>query len=190
MPRGREAILNAAIEVFARKGYAASSIREICHAAGVTKPVLYYHFRSKEHLYRELMIDCFSTSFTTIQQASRSTGSLRQRLVRIVHEDLLTVKRAPIRAQFVLRMVFSPEEERPYFDFVRATERERDVIAAVLQDGIGAGQVRGDSRHLATCLMGMDLIAILECLCTGRRTLSRRTAERHVDLLLSGCQTG
>ena len=52
--------MNAAMELFARKGYTGSSIREICQAAGVTKPVLYYHFRSKEQLYQELMLDIFN----------------------------------------------------------------------------------------------------------------------------------
>lgn len=187
MPRGREAVLNAAIEVFARKGYAGSSIREICLSAGVTKPVLYYHFRSKEHLYQELMIDCFSFSLKNMLQASKSAGSLRERLVRIVHEDLQSVRKFPVRAQFVLRMIFSPESDQPYFDFVRESERERDVIATVLREGIEGGQIRGDARELATNLMGMDLMVILEYLCTGRSTLTRKRAERNVDLLLGGC---
>ncbi len=188
MQSGKEAIVNAAIEVFARKGYAGSSIREICRAAGVTKPVLYYYFRSKEHLYQELMIDCFSHSLQTLLHASESVGSLRQRLVRIAHGDLQSVKKAPDRARFVLRMIFSPEEDRPFFDFVRATERERDVIAAVLQKSVREGRILGNPRDLATCLMGMDLMAMLEWLCTGRRTLTLRTAEKNVDLLLNGCR--
>ncbi len=190
MRGGREAILNAAIEVFARKGYAGSSIREICQVAGVTKPVIYYYFRSKEHLYQELMIDCFSFSLKTLLLASKSAGTLRQRLVRIAHDDLRTVKKAPIRAQFVLRMIFSPEGQLPYFDYVQESERERDVIAGVLQEGVDAGLITGNAKELATALMGMDLMAILESLCTGRRTLTRRTAERHVDLLLRGCAAG
>ena len=52
MPGGREAILKAAMRLFAKKGYAGASTREICETAGITKPVLYYHFRSKQHLYR------------------------------------------------------------------------------------------------------------------------------------------
>ncbi len=190
MSSGREAVLNAAIEMFARKGYAGSSIREICRAAGVTKPVLYYHFRSKEHLFQELMIDCFSFSLKNILQASKNAGTLRERLVRIVHEDLQAVKKSPTRARFVLRMIFSPEEQRPYFDYVRESERERDVLAAVLQEGVDTGQIRGNARDLATCLMGMDLMTILEHLCTDRRTLTLQRAEKNVDLLLNGCLAG
>jgi TetR/AcrR family transcriptional regulator len=187
MRGGREAILKAAIEVFARHGYAGSSIRAICQAAGVTKPVLYYYFRSKEHLYQELMIDCFSISLKTLLRASQSAGSLRQRLVRIVWDDFLSVKKAPVRAQFLLRMIFSPEGQRPYFDYIRESERQRRTIAGVIQEGIDTGELSGNAKDLATALMGMDLMAILEGVLTGRATLTRRAAERNVDLLLNGC---
>ena len=42
-----EKILKVAIEILARKGYHATSTREIVEAAGVTKPMLYYYFGSK-----------------------------------------------------------------------------------------------------------------------------------------------
>lgn len=52
-------MLNAA-ELFARDGYYKVSVREICDAAGVTKPVLYYYFADKEALLEALM---FETNF-------------------------------------------------------------------------------------------------------------------------------
>ena len=43
--------------VFADNGYHGTSMNEVAEAAGVTKPVLYQHFTSKEALYRELVED-------------------------------------------------------------------------------------------------------------------------------------
>ena len=51
----REAILGAALEVFANRGYHASSIYDIAGAAGVSKALIYEHFRSKEDLHLELL---------------------------------------------------------------------------------------------------------------------------------------
>jgi AcrR family transcriptional regulator len=51
----REVIENAALEVFAERGYHAASIDEICRRAGVTPPVLYDHFDSKLALHRRLL---------------------------------------------------------------------------------------------------------------------------------------
>jgi len=106
--QARGAILAAAMRLFAEKGYAGTSTRAICQAAGITKPVLYYHFRSKEHLYQELMIDSFGQFQKALLRASKVQGPLRQRLIRVVHEDLKSTLDDPLRVQFVFRMIFSP----------------------------------------------------------------------------------
>jgi AcrR family transcriptional regulator len=50
-PERRARILEAAAQAFAAHGYHMASIREIAHGSGVTKPVLYDHFPSKQQLY-------------------------------------------------------------------------------------------------------------------------------------------
>lgn len=187
MRGSREAILKAAMRIFAEKGYAGGSTREICQAAGVTRPMLYYHFRSKEHLYEELMIDCFEQFHKNLLRASNARGSLRQKLTRILWNDFRECREDPVRIQFILRMVFSPEEQRPHFNSIEEMERQRQVIAGVLQEAVEAGEVRGNARDVATLLMGMSLITILEHVFTGRPTLTRRNAEKYVDVLLRGC---
>jgi AcrR family transcriptional regulator len=47
----RERLLETAIGMFAAKGYAGTSVREIVERAAVSKPVLYYYFKSKEGLF-------------------------------------------------------------------------------------------------------------------------------------------
>jgi len=54
-PERREVIENAAIEVFAERGYLGASIDEISRRAGISAPVVYDHFSSKLDLYRRLL---------------------------------------------------------------------------------------------------------------------------------------
>ncbi|KRB76060.1 hypothetical protein ASE01_13570 [Nocardioides sp. Root190] len=54
-PVRRQRIEAAAVEVFAERGYDASSVGEIAVAAGVTRTVLYDHFRSKRELYLQVL---------------------------------------------------------------------------------------------------------------------------------------
>jgi TetR/AcrR family transcriptional repressor of nem operon len=49
-PNARDAILRAAIAAVRSKGYAATSVDELCAMAGVTKGAFFHHFRSKEDL--------------------------------------------------------------------------------------------------------------------------------------------
>ena len=51
----RRQLLEVALQVFADKGFYGTSMNEVAEAAGVTKPVLYEHFTSKEALFRELV---------------------------------------------------------------------------------------------------------------------------------------
>lgn len=52
IPRGeaRERLLNAAIDVIRQQGYSATSVDDLCRAAGVTKGAFFHHFDSKEAL--------------------------------------------------------------------------------------------------------------------------------------------
>lgn len=51
----REEILDAAAELFAQRGYAATSTRLIAEAVGIRQASLYYHFDNKEHILAELL---------------------------------------------------------------------------------------------------------------------------------------
>ena len=53
--RNKELILRASSEEFADKGFAASKTSDIAAKAGVPKPNVYYYFKSKENLYREVL---------------------------------------------------------------------------------------------------------------------------------------
>lgn len=51
----KERIFQSAADLIARRGYDAVSVREICEAAEVSKPTLYYYFKDKDALVYELM---------------------------------------------------------------------------------------------------------------------------------------
>ena len=52
----RQAILDAAFTVFARRGYDQAGVQEIADEAGVAKPTVYNHMSDKETLFRETML--------------------------------------------------------------------------------------------------------------------------------------
>jgi AcrR family transcriptional regulator len=187
MRGGREVILKAAMQVFAEKSYAGASIREICKAAGVTKPVLYYHFRSKEHLYQELLIDIFDDFRKSLLRSSKFRGTLRDKLINYLHSEFRDTLKKPVLTRFLFRTMFSPSADSPFFNFIEEFERQRQVIGDFFLEGDKSGRDRRNAQFYATVLMGMELIAILEHFFTERTTLTRRNVERYVDFLLRGC---
>ena len=76
-------LLDAAVRLFAHKGYPATSTREIVEAAGVTKPMLYYYFQSKEGLLAAAIghfLDAFHERLRQVvcraARAPRATGGV------------------------------------------------------------------------------------------------------------------
>jgi AcrR family transcriptional regulator len=53
----RARILQVALELFTEQGYDKTSLREIAERLGVTKAALYYHFKSKEDIFRAILED-------------------------------------------------------------------------------------------------------------------------------------
>src|SRR5262249_3853444 len=51
----RQAIVEAAVPLFARKGFAGTTTRELAEAAGISEALLFRHFPSKRLLYREIL---------------------------------------------------------------------------------------------------------------------------------------
>lgn len=55
MPDTKEAILNAALALFARRGYTAVSIRDICGEVGIKESTIYYHFQNKQAIFDTIL---------------------------------------------------------------------------------------------------------------------------------------
>ena len=77
----REGLLAGATDLFTRKGYASTTVREIVAAAGVTKPVLYYYFRSKEGIYLELIRRAFMKLDVLLNASHAEPGSATHKIL-------------------------------------------------------------------------------------------------------------
>ena len=77
----RSAILDAALEVFSRRGYNGASIDEIAQAAGISKALIYEHFPSKKHLHVSLLERHVQQIFVRLAETAdtREPGEVRLR---------------------------------------------------------------------------------------------------------------
>ncbi len=93
-PQRRQQVLTVARSVLAKKGYHGTTMTDIAEAAGVTKPVLYQHFRSKRELYRTVLQDIGARLEASVVEAASAATSPRLRAeagirayARFVEED-------------------------------------------------------------------------------------------------------
>ncbi|GIW42650.1 MAG: hypothetical protein KatS3mg076_3227 [Candidatus Binatia bacterium] len=82
--RTRERILATAERLFARKGYAATSLREIAEASGVRMFTIHHHFGSKLRLYEEIVRRWDAEVGEIVERVAREARGPRELVERIV----------------------------------------------------------------------------------------------------------
>lgn len=101
-------ILKASLGVFAIKGFAATTTKDLAAAAGVSEGLLYKHFPGKENLYQELGRFICGESTPVSSQLVRiepSTGSLVQGIYYLTRMVLSGPCGAEEKHEFLLRMM-------------------------------------------------------------------------------------
>jgi len=66
----RQRALDAALRVFAKKGYTAATMDAIAAEAGLTKPTLYQYFQNKDELFSQMLIAARKTMMTAFEHSS------------------------------------------------------------------------------------------------------------------------
>ncbi|MEP7187772.1 MAG: helix-turn-helix domain-containing protein, partial [Roseiflexaceae bacterium] len=76
----RQAILAAAISVFAQHGFDAATTDDIARAAGLSKGGLYWHFKSKDDILAAILMQLFDQELGVIQRLVAAEGAVAPRL--------------------------------------------------------------------------------------------------------------
>ncbi len=82
-PDTQFALLKAAEELFAQRGYEGTSVKEICEKAGVNVSLISYHFEGKEGLYRAVLAQFGSRGLELAERILTSPKSKEEFLVRL-----------------------------------------------------------------------------------------------------------
>ncbi len=188
-PSAKEAIHAAATELFAEKGFTATSTREICQRAGITKPVLYYYFGSKEQLFQELILDAFNEYRKELLWAARHGKTASEKLLRALETMFAFTRKNPTIARLALRMVFAPEKGSPAINCVELGQFDLRLLEEIARDGIKSGELVGRANEIAEAISGIATLHIMDFLVAGKPVLDRSHAQRAVDLLLHGCKS-
>lgn len=140
-PYDIEMVTAAAVRVFNRRGYEASSMRDVARETGLSKSSLYYHVSGKEELLERALERAFGPLFRVLDEAGAKDGSALERLRYIVRRiAAITLEFAP-EVELMQRIKGNTPSERA------ALERRRDFdrrVSALAADAAAAGEVRRD----------------------------------------------
>lgn len=183
----RQRLLQAASELFAQKGYAATTVREIVAAAGVTKPVVYYYFGSKEGLYLELMGSVAQSFLGILQEPPPAGATARQRIVRLGELAFQVFCRNLQTMKVMHAIYYGPPQGAPFVDFDALHQQFQDELVRLVQEGMANGEFRaGDPLVMTWALLGAEHLAMQLELCLPQERMGLEGLRQATDLVLDG----
>ena len=156
-------ILDAALDCFAERGFAATRMDDVAVRAGVTKGTVYLYFETKEELFAALIRRELLPNIERLEAAASAdvpATVLLERLMAIWAEHVV-----PSRASVLPKLIIGeagnfPELAKLYLDEV--IHRARALLGSVLRRGVQTGEFRPiDVDHVVYCVIGPLLFSVL-----------------------------
>ena len=186
----REAILRAAIRVFANNGYFNSKVADIAREAGVADGTVYLYFKSKEEILHSIFDRNMEEAIAASQKQLEKISDAREKLRRIalIHlerlgadRDLAVVCQVELRGSTKFMEEFSAAGFAEYLNLIRST----------FEEGQKGGVFR---RELNAKIVAKILFGALDEMATNWILSKRRyklapMADQVLDIFLNGVAT-
>ena len=167
-------LLAAATRLFTARGFPGVSVRELVQAAGVSRPVLYYHFGSKEGLLLAAIRSVSASYEDALRLAATSPGTAAERIRRVVRAHVTAGCRAATRSA-ARRRAGAPSLEP-------CLAKAIEWVQALVANGIERGEFRPCDQEDAACaLVG----AAQACSAAAPARLGRRVDPDRLDRVVS-----
>ncbi|MGN0659043.1 MAG: TetR/AcrR family transcriptional regulator [Emergencia sp.] len=192
----RQRILDAAMEEFSQKGYEGASLSAVWAKKGLSKGIVYHHFKDRDALYLSCVGICFEAACAYLREAADSlSGSPYTRLQDYFDARLRFFAENPLYLGIFTDAVFSPPEKlrseistlRQEFDALNIAVLSDLLKSQPLRPGLSADTLVSDFR------MYMDYFNMRFGTDSSRgrpaRDLLKEHEEkchRHLDILLYG----
>jgi AcrR family transcriptional regulator len=181
----RQAIIDTSARIFARGGYHATGINELCTANDLGKGALYHYIGSKEELLAAIHDRVMDEVMLGANRVTEAGGSPSRQLAMLGEELLDVIHRYPDHVWVFLHEFPALTGERAAQFRVRRREYERRV-EAVLQAGVDAGEFRPlDARLTAMAWLGMHNYTYL-WLKPGGPLSARDVAKPFAEIFMAG----
>ncbi len=139
----RQAILEAALDEFVARGFAATRLDDVARRAGVAKGTIYLHFKDKEALFQELIRAALVPLIGRLAAPPPAGGSVRAALegfARTFAQEVVTTRRGDI-----VRLIVAEGARFPAiadFYYREVVSRGLAGMRALIELGIASGEIR------------------------------------------------
>src|SRR4029077_5756406 len=151
-----ERLFDTAATLFWKKGYAATTTREIAAAVGIRQASLYHHFANKEDLLYQISVSALKQFLTEVESAVNTVAQPLERIRVLIHahlDTLLKYQERNVTMMTELRAL-TPRHRN---EVVALRESYAHFARSRLEDAQDAGAIRYDisARYLSLALLNM-----------------------------------
>ena len=158
-------IVEAALDAFAEKGFAATRLDDVARRAGVSKGTLYLYFRDKEALFKAVIQSALVPNIALAEQRlAGSHGTTAEMFQNVVGNFLASVVGSKVGV--IPKLIIGEAHNFPdiaKFYVEEVVMRGLKIVATILQRGIDRGEIRPsiDPESAAPVLIGPLLLFVI-----------------------------
>ena len=160
MNRTKRKIFEAAMELFAQKGYDATSVEEITSVVGIAKGTLYYHFSSKEEIFNFLVEEGMNLLKNSIEIKTSKFDNSIDKIKAVILIQIKIINKYENLITLVISQMWGKEERnlrcRGYiYEYIK-------ILEDIIREGIEKGEVReGNPEAIASGIFGFTCSSLL-----------------------------
>lgn len=188
----RETVLDAALAVFSRQGYTATTLDHIAQEAGVTRGAIYWHFGGKAELYNALVEERFARAFAGLAKLLAEPGPPLQIIRRLLVWQMALIEEdaeyRDVMELTLFKTAVTPDLAEGLKHKVIATQQLLRQLSKLFRQAVKADEVRQkiDADSAALAALGLTTgLTSLWLLNPSSFSIKARAPEI-VDLFLSG----
>lgn len=152
----REVILQCALELFYRRGYDAAGVQEIVEMAGITKPTMYYYFKSKLGLLEALIEEKGEPLLHRILKVQNKNLRFEEQLYELAKVYLDFGRQEHYFYFFMLGLMYSSTESEAHKAAMPFISRQYELmIDTFVRAGQYLGNMNGRQEQFAIGFLGV-----------------------------------
>jgi len=166
----RERLVDAARELFTRRGFGEVPVREIAREAGVTPAMIAYYFGDKQGLYEAMLASVFDTLLARVKELAAQSPSSTAPVEAFIRLYVGTIAAQPWLPALLLREVIATDSGVRARFIERFASRAAALIPGLLAAEIAGGALRADldPKQAVLSLIGMCAFPFLAHPITGK----------------------
>jgi AcrR family transcriptional regulator len=160
----KQDIIQAATLLFAEQGFDGTTTLQISKQAGITEPVIYYHFTGKDELFTGIIASTFETFFAHLDDLPENTDTEFEKIENLIALHFDIVKEMP--DQIYLAVSTCPARLKDPDDICRTSIEEvrrrlNNYLTACLEAGMATGEFTAVPVHATVNLIGAMLNGLM-----------------------------